>query len=38
MESTGKIRDLKTGILGKLTTITGTITRSTEARPELYIG
>ena len=33
-----RIRDLKTSLLGKLTAITGTITRSTEVRPELIQG
>ena len=33
-----KIRDLKTGTLGKMMSIQGTITRTTEVKPELLIG
>jgi len=33
-----KIRDLKTGSLGKMMSIMGTVTRTTEVKPELLIG
>jgi len=38
MEELGKIRDLKANIVGMLTTISGTVTRTTEVRPELAVG
>ena len=33
-----KIRDLKTFNLGKIMSISGTVTRTTEVKPELHIG
>lgn len=33
-----KLRDLKTADLGKLRSFSGTVTRSSEVRPELYLG
>lgn len=33
-----KVRDLKTGNLGKIMSIEGTVTRTTEVKPELSIG
>ena len=33
-----KIRDLKTGSLGKILSIHGTVTRTTEVKPELLLG
>jgi DNA replication licensing factor MCM6 len=33
-----KIRDLKTGSLGKMMSIHGTVTRTTEVKPELLNG
>ena len=33
-----KLRDLKTALVGKLTTISGTVTRTSEVRPELLKG
>jgi DNA replication licensing factor MCM6 len=33
-----KIRDLKTGSLGRMMSIQGTVTRTTEVKPELLIG
>jgi len=38
MQSLGKIRGLKTDMIGKLYSISGTVTRSTEVRPELHTG
>ena len=33
-----KIRDLKTGSLGRMMSIQGTVTRTTEVKPELFVG
>ena len=38
LPSTDKLRDLKTHKMGKLISICGTITRTTEVRPELTVG
>jgi DNA replication licensing factor MCM6 len=38
LDSVQKIRDMKTLYVGKLTAISGTITRTTEVRPELVLG
>ena len=38
MSDITKIRELKTNIIGYLVAITGTITKSTEVRPELLVG
>jgi DNA replication licensing factor MCM6 len=38
LSSLERIRDLKTDKIGKLTAITGTVTRTTEVRPELLYG
>lgn len=38
MPSVHKIRDLKTASLGKIMSIQGTVTRTTEVKPELQIG
>lgn len=38
LPSIGKIRDLKTGALGKIMAIQGTVTRTTEVKPELFVG
>ena len=38
MGTIGKIRDLKTFSIGKLMSIEGTVTRTTEVKPELQIG
>ena len=38
LPSIGKIRDLKTGSLGKIMSIQGTVTRTTEVKPELFVG
>ena len=38
LDAVQKIRDMKTLYVGKLTSISGTITRTTEVRPELVLG
>ena len=38
MPAVNKIRDLKTINLGKVMSIQGTVTRTTEVKPELQIG
>jgi len=38
MDNIAKIRDLKSFQLGKLISIDGTVTRTTEVKPELQIG
>ena len=38
LPSTNKIRDLRTHSLGRLMSILGTVTRSTDAKPELILG
>lgn len=38
LPTTQKLRDLKTGLIGRLQSIYGTVTRTTEVRPELLKG
>lgn len=38
LPTTLKLRDLKTGMIGRLQSIYGTVTRTTEVRPELLKG
>ena len=38
MPTVEKLRDLKTRLVGRLTTISGTVTRTSEVRPELLEG
>lgn len=38
MASIGKLRDLKVNALGQLMSIYGTVTRTTEVKPELLLG
>ena len=38
LPSINKIRDLKTGSLGRIMSIHGTVTRTTEVKPELMLG
>jgi DNA replication licensing factor MCM6 len=38
LSNINKIRDLKTSSLGRMISIQGTVTRTTEVKPELLVG